>query len=89
MVEVVILDTTTASLAGAGGSFSLDGPAHVYGDSVTVGADTFTTGYVVVDGGTANQVFQRLQPAQTELLPFAMVVFFVLGLLAGRFGFAQ
>jgi hypothetical protein len=84
MVEVNITDTSVATVEGV----AVAGPCLVFGESCTVGAASFSEGYVIVNAGAGVKAlpFTRMQ---TEAIPWLLCLSFVLGLLWSRFGLAR
>lgn len=82
MVEVEILAGGSATLDGVG----YTGPVHLFGETVAWGASTFDSGYVVVSSTAATRHLE-FTVGQVELVPWFVLVLFVLGLLfsKGRF----
>jgi hypothetical protein len=79
MIEVEILDSSTASLDGV----TVTGPLHLFGDELTVGSSAYVDGYFLVSGGAATQTLPHTA-LQMELLPLFVCVLFFLGLKYGH-----
>lgn len=79
MVEVQILDGSTVSVD----AVSFTGPAHVFGDSATVGASSFTEGYIMVAGGSGSATMPHTA-LQMQIVPFVVCLLFFLGVRYGH-----
>jgi hypothetical protein len=84
MVEVNITDGSVATLEGV----AVTGPCLVFGESCSVGAASWSEGYIIVTAGAGAKAlpFTRMQ---TEAIPWVLCLSFVLGLLWSRFGLAR
>jgi len=81
MIECRILDTTTVTLDGV----TVTGPTDVKGESLTVGTTTYGRGMILVDS-TGSTRTMPLTTNQMEVLPYAVVIAVILGLMTGKYG---
>ena len=84
MVEIHIADESTATVGGV----EVTGPAHLFGETCTVGGSSYTSGYVIVNAGASTKTLP-FTAAQTQSIPLILCVAFVLGLLWSRFGLVR
>jgi len=81
MIEAKILDSTSVTLDGV----SVTGPADIKGESITVGATTYGRGFILVDS-TGTTRTMPLTTHQMEVLPYAVIIAVILGLMTGKYG---
>lgn len=75
MVEVNITDTSSAEYGG----FVITGPAHFHAAEITVGDDTYTEGYILVNGGIGLKTLDYPQMS-AQLIPFFICLCVLMGL---------
>jgi len=78
MIDLVITDASTVSVAGA----SVTGPFHATATDVTVSGVTYSEGTILVNGGTAT-VLAEMAREHVIAMPYAFFAAILCGMVMG------